>query len=308
MLDMILPTYLTSPLLDLWMKETDPFVRNYWLCGNPFSMLTAAMLIVMTIHCIAPHFTPSFQHRDLRPLMLIVNGFVFGIVGMGLCLGVIVTNFTTYCFSCDASDPSRNDIMTAATKMIAFMYIMTKLLEFQRPLFAVLRGDSASSHYRSFSYTLFLLCQLVMTYIGVVFYPGGALTFWPVADGIVLIMEYGYMVLKLATPQLQPNPSWKNVIFRARLCAIICLIIHSYIGRFECSKVSYKLSVLLGIAYYYNVLLLIGIVSITLIGLGRQETKVGKVPTISSSKGLRINDACNNNNNNNIKRSALEGH
>lgn len=295
-MDRLLPDSMTSRLLDLWSREGDEFMKNYWLMGNPFSMITAVLCIFATILIVGPML--SSKNRDLRPLMLIMNGTVFGIIGMGFMLGLALTRMGTDCFRCDGSLPQDTDLRTAALKMIAFMYVMTKLLEFQRPIFASFRNKTTPDHNRSLLYTCYLFGQLFMSYIGGVFYPAGPLVLWPFCDAVVMIFDYGYMVLRLTTPELHPRPVWKKVIAGLRLASSIVIMVHSYIFASKCAGTSGKIEYLLTISYYYSATLVTAQLSVLLMKPAEQDAfgTIRQTVTKTSSES-----------NNNIA-TAVQGH
>ena len=251
-MDKVLPASMTTPLLDLWDTEGDKFMMNYWLMGNPFSMATAVLIVFLAIHVIAPRCSDSLRHRDLRPFMLIANGTVFGMIGVGLMMGLALTRFGTDCFRCDGTRPHDSDLRTSAVKMVAFMYVILKLIEFQRPLFASLRAPSASDHYKSIGYNLHLFGQLLMSYIGCVFYPAGPLAFWPMFDGVVTFFGHGYLVLRLASPDLHPNRIWIKVVSALSFLSCFSIMIHSYVFSIACAPTSSTMAYLLKVAFYYN--------------------------------------------------------
>lgn len=265
-------------------------MMNYWFMGNPFSMITVVLIVFASIYVLGPRYSKSLQQRDLRPIMLIANGTVFGIIGMGFMLGLFLTSLGADCFKCDGSLPQDSDLRTAALKMIAFMYVMTKLLEFQRPLFASLRGSSASDHYKSPGYMLFLFGQLFMSYIGGVFYPGGPLVFWPMFDAIVMIGAYGYLVLRLASPELHPSPVWINVISVLRFMSCFLIMIHSYVFAKACATTSTKMTYLLTVSFYYNCALVAGQIGSFL--LSKRGKECGRNQRTLPKK---VGNECNNN-------------
>ena len=292
-MDRVLPASMTAPLLDLWDTEGDKFMMNYWLMGNPFSMATAVLIVFLAIYVIAPRYSESLRHRDLRPIMLIANGTVFGMIGMGLMLGLALTGFGAECFRCDGTRPHDSDLRTSALKMIAFMYVMMKLLEFQRPLFATLRGSSASDHYKSIGYNLYLFGQLLMSYIGGVFYPAGPLVFWPMFDAVVMILGHGYLVLRLASPELHPNRLWIKLVSALSFLSCFSIMVHSYVFSIACAATSSKMSYLLNVAFYYNCAVVTGQIGYFLL-LSKEDnhSKKRDQKTITMPDGMD----CNRNN------------
>ena len=288
--------HITQPLIDLWSKEGDEFMMNYWLMGSPLSMATAILLVFLTVYVVAPRYAKSLAGYDLKPVMLIANGTVFGIVGMGWLIGLYLTNFASDGLRCDGSFPRDTDLRTSALKMIAFMYVMTKLLEFQRPIFASLRGSSASDHYKSLAYNMYLLGQLTMSYIGGVFYPGGPLVIWPMTDAVVMIVGYGYLVLRLATPALHPSPTWIKIVSVMRFLTSFILMVHAYLFSFTCAMTSSKLAYLLNIAFYYNAALVTAQLFSFLVG-DRRPDLVTRPP---------LKTPCDDGNNNACTR--IQGH
>lgn len=290
-MDYLLPGSMTTRLYDLWATEGDQFMMNYWLMGNPFSMMTAVLTIFAFILFVGPSL--ASKSRDLRPIMLIANGTVFGIIGCGFMLGLSLTRMGTDCFRCDGTHPQDTDLRTSALKMIAFMYVIAKLLEFQRPIFASLRGKTSDSN-RSLAYNLFLFGQLFMSYVGGVFYPGGPLIFWPFCDAVVMVVSYGYLVLRLASPELHPSPVWKKVVSVLRFASCIAIMIHSQIFAAKCASMSSKLDYLLTVAFYYNAALVTAQISSFLFSGGNRQSIERKTTRSELNNNMRTQTAVRN--------------
>jgi len=212
-----------------WQENADRFSLTLPLLGNPFSFLATVVSMFLISKHLSSYLSSYCKNTDLRPAMMIMNGLIFGLVGVGFVIGVILTRNGTDSFACDGLDPRNfDDIRVTEIKLIAFLYLLIKLMEFQRPFFAGLRGKSNSDHYNSFGYYFYLYGQLGMSYLGGTFYPGGVFCFWPLLDAFVTIASYAYLILQLASPELRPSPVSKTVINVMRYLTFLALAIHGY--------------------------------------------------------------------------------
>lgn len=127
------------------------------------------------------------------------------------------------------------------------MYWLMKLKEFQKPILASLAGKR-NSRYLNNSYTLFLSGQLLMSYLGSVFYPGGIFAFWPLSDAVVTIFEYSYLVMRTASKELRPNTKWGRIIAFGRFTQFVALFIHG-IYFLTCERCGVRILIKIQVAY-----------------------------------------------------------
>lgn len=243
-----------TSLNDFWSTHGDRFSLTLPLLGNPIAFFASLFIITLTTTKIAPMYAQRLEKYDLRPIMMIANGLIFGLFGLGFFMGMSVTHMGADGFDCDGFGGSESeDLRVISIKLIAWIYLMLKFMEFQRPLFASLRRTSNSDHYKEFGYYFYLYGQLGMSYLGASFHPGGLFAFWPILDSLVTIAAYGYLILKLASPELHPNPVWKKIITAARFMTFVALAFH---GFYYASIPNCGNNILLRIQAWYNVILI----------------------------------------------------
>lgn len=113
--------YLVNHVQQSWEKHGDSLVTGLPLMSNPFAFWALLINLVIIAKVIAPKFAKPVSQYDLKPWMLTFNGFVFGLCGVGFCMGFPITNLGMDSFACNALDPKSTNIQAIGLKYIAFM-------------------------------------------------------------------------------------------------------------------------------------------------------------------------------------------
>lgn len=110
-----------ATLHQLWTEQGDAFITQFPIASDPtaFLMLLASMYAL--VYLIAPYFSYRMRSVDLRPLILILNGYMCGVIGMGFLIGFFLTGFGRDAFYCPASEDFSHttDMRLLGLKMIA---------------------------------------------------------------------------------------------------------------------------------------------------------------------------------------------
>ena len=286
-------TTMLSSLNDFWSTHTDRFSQTLPLLGNPVAFFATTFVITLATSKIASMHAKRFEKYDLRPAMMIANGLIFGFFGIGFFLGMAATNLGMDSFDCDAyAGPDSEDFKQTSVKLIAWLYMALKFGEFQRPLFASLRGTSNSDHYKSWSYYYYLFGQLIVTYIGACFHPGGLFALWCLLDAMVTVAEYSYLILKLASRELHPNPRLKKIIKAMRFMTFVALACHGFYFSSIPNCIAF---VIIQIEAWYNVTLIVSVLYFYLFRSAKSK------PAMKSSNSLKHTFTLDSNGND-IKR------
>lgn len=189
-------------------------------------------------------FTVSQSSPDLKPFLLILNGFLFGIFGVGIPIVYVCTQSGYDMFSCDAT-PSVDDVKTKAVKHLGMVYLVIMLSDFIYPLTCLLRLPSINSSQRQSSsvkvpsltrnywminlqlahVTFWLILQL----LEIIVYPGG----FSIFTGFMIMIHrtyfYGYLVMTTASKAVSPKSlrtKWRNGLIWTQFISTLAICLH----------------------------------------------------------------------------------
>jgi len=124
---------------DFWAENGDKFVSEFYGMGTPWPMLSLALsLVAFCIH-FGPRLMATRKAIDLKPIMLILDGFAFGTYTVGVSLYLACVNLGYDCFYCDRYYKEDNgDIRVIGAKVITYILVLTKVFDFNKPVMSVL--------------------------------------------------------------------------------------------------------------------------------------------------------------------------
>ena len=110
-----------NTLNQLWADHGDAFITQFPITSDPTSFLILLASVYALIYLVAPYFSYRMRSVDLRPLILILNGYMCGVLGMGFLIGFFLTGFGRDAVVCSSEkDLSHTeDMRLLGLKMIA---------------------------------------------------------------------------------------------------------------------------------------------------------------------------------------------
>lgn len=109
-----------SQLEEIFSKYGDEFTTGFPILSSPTHYLMLLCSIYATIYLIAPYFAYKLRSSDLRPIMLVADGYVLGIIGMGVLIGLVLTHGGSDSFYCPVEPiANSNDLRVLGVKLIA---------------------------------------------------------------------------------------------------------------------------------------------------------------------------------------------
>lgn len=113
-----------SALQDIWRENGDAFITQFAIADDPTSFLMLLASLYALVYLVAPYFSYRMRSVDLRPLILVLNGYMSGLMGMGFLMGFFLTGFGRDAFYCPAQNDfsHTDDMRLLGLKMIAVSY------------------------------------------------------------------------------------------------------------------------------------------------------------------------------------------
>ena len=210
---------LISKINEFWNQHCDPYLIQLPLFHSPLTFL-ACLLISCVIVLLAQHYVrrrsaqlvptgkssaktkssssekPTITAKsiiaDIRPLILVHNGFCFGVYGVGLLIMLTQTYFGQMLFSCD---PSRNITVfhQHCIKHTVYTYLIVTFACFLQPLITVLGGREVDIVVDLLHQTIWSLLLTVF----VVLNPVGIPMTIVVIDAVHNVIRFGAAVLSI---------------------------------------------------------------------------------------------------------------
>jgi len=203
-----------SYLLDneFWDRNTDPRVRSFPLMtGGPWNVLAICAAYVL----VAKLWQPSFKNVDMRPWLLIQNGFAFGCHGAGFFVALTLSGMGSDGFDCSpltapkwSALPTFEYIKSESLVHLAYVLLMLRIFLLTEGLAIRVMNDKPLSSVR----ILNEVSLLFFCYIGFKYLPGGPSLFFGMTYLVFYTFSYGYYTLKsgsLSNSDLVS--SWKSV-------------------------------------------------------------------------------------------------
>lgn len=186
---------------EFWDENSDPMTKEFFGMQTPWTFMTIGLSLVIFCKLIGPYLMKNRKPRDLRPIMIILNGFAFGTYTGGVVVALGGTGFEG-CFDCQAYQPNTNDITKITLKYIGYCLIWTKIYDFLKPVLAVF---SKKHHQVTWLQMLHLQAAVMFCWAGMKIHPGGIFIPVAVMDTIYQSLAYGYLVMKASSKEMKPS-------------------------------------------------------------------------------------------------------
>ena len=256
-----------------WIKHSDIHWRDFPLLDSPFYFLTGIIVSLLTIQSakilqskvssslkssssgsvksngsIDSKTTSSTSlsvKKDIRPILLIHDGFCFGVYGIGVFMIYTVADFGRMFYTCNYSYPI-TDFHTQAVVHLIYVYLLISFVCYGHPLIQVLGGHPVDVLVDLVHHSIWS-CLLT---VYMVFNPIGLSLVVPIIDCISKCVHYGSSVLAVTDPDSSVAAKWSNL---CRTLTFAAIAGHSYLFNLyagSCSKptsksIPYENSVLL---------------------------------------------------------------
>lgn len=202
---------------DFFDRNMDPRVREFPLMKEgTWKVLAIAAVYVIFAKLWNPKTSKS--SLDLRPWLLIQNGFAFGCHGAGLIVALILSGFGRDSFDCSPlTHPKRTAELTfeyikseSIIHLSAVLLFLRIFLLTEGLLIKLLKDRPVSNARIVNDVSLLLFC-----YVGFKYLPGGPSFFFAITYVIFNTFNYGYHTLKFGSFSTDDMLSSWNRIFIA---------------------------------------------------------------------------------------------
>lgn len=213
-------------LHDFWNDYGDKKVSTDFplMTGGPWQVLALCALYAFLALKVGPMFMRDRKPYDLRPWMLVFNGFMFGVNGAGFLIALWVTQLGTNSWSCSDENERWEGVQGIATKYMGMTYLGIKLFDFMTTAFEVLRKRE---HVDVKSQVLHNSFLVLYAFVGLKFYPKGIFCHLPLLDTFFQSIRCAYLVLASAGSALRFSLWWKNYVTMSVILQQVLLITHS---------------------------------------------------------------------------------
>jgi len=225
-----------------WNSYGDSYMTAFPILNSPLIFVTGIIVSLGTIF-VAQFFrslSPDQQSQqkpakgsqsndeggdkqdDIRPLLLIHDGFCFGVYGVATLIFLIVGNLGQPLYACNASkDANIDDLLSAAIKHLTYVYLLISFVCFGHPLIQVLGGHSVDVLVDIFHHSIWsCLSAAYLT-----FNPVGLSLVLPILDCLGKVAHYGSSVLAVTNRDASIAVKWSD-FFR---CIVFSLLsFHSF--------------------------------------------------------------------------------
>lgn len=197
---------------DFWSKHCDPYLAQLPFFDSPVvyvSGLVSVSLIILLLRSIigGPKSSERTNRKpvssmwsDVRPILLIHNGFCFGVYGVGLLILLTQSQLGNLLHACHA--PAVTEFHQQAVKHTVYTYHLVSFACLVDPVIRVMGRRSLDVagdivHQVSWSFLLFLYSCLN---------PIGIPVSIVILDACHNVLRFGYSVLVIADSSAQPEP------------------------------------------------------------------------------------------------------
>lgn len=171
-----------------------------------------------------PRWMRDRKAYDLRPWMLVFNGFMFGLYGAGFLVALYFTQWGLNSWSCSDRCDRWEGIHGITAKYLGFMYIWLRLLEFVPTAFDVLRKRENVDTKGQVLHNSYCV---MFAFMGLKFYPKGFYFFFPLLDTVFSSVKFAYFVLASAGSGLRFSLWWKQHVNTVHLAQCLGVVAHS---------------------------------------------------------------------------------
>lgn len=226
---------------DFWEDVSDPDINaKPMMSGGPLPWISALSLLVLWIRVIGPASMKNTPAYDLKPALLILNGLTFGGYITGLLIGLWYSNWGMDSFSCDSCDPRDRSIDMYIRKSTGYVFLISKLWDFLRPILTVYRKRD---HEITNMYLLHCFACVLFVFAGLKLHPGGVFTFLPYVDGIYQVFAYAYLIMTCAHESMKPSETFRVFLYRLKVSIGWLMLTHGvyFLNQPNCGPMPLKL-------------------------------------------------------------------
>ncbi|XP_046390288.1 elongation of very long chain fatty acids protein AAEL008004-like isoform X2 [Ischnura elegans] len=209
---------------DIWEKNGDPRVRDWFLMSSPLPTLIICFTYVYLVKVLGPRIMGNRKPLELRRVLIGYNFFqvVFSTWLFYECL--MGGWLHHYSFRCQPVDYSDNPV---ANRMVhaCWWYYFSKFTEFMDTIFFVLRKKN---QHVSTLHVIHHGCMPMSVWFGVKFTPGGHSTFFGLLNTFVHIIMYFYYMMAAMGPKYQKYIWWKKYLTSLQMVQFIAIMVHAF--------------------------------------------------------------------------------
>lgn len=183
---------------EFWNRNMDPRLKGFPMMedGFPWKMISICLVYLVLVK----FWNPKFKNIDLRPYLLIQNGFTFGCHGAGLPIGLLLSNMGREGFDCNFDavivDKS-NDLTFEYVKTQSIVHLATVLLYLRMFMMTeTIALKIMTGRQPSLMRIVNEISLLFFTFIGTKYLPGGPSFFFALTYISFYSFTYGYYTLK----------------------------------------------------------------------------------------------------------------
>lgn len=207
--------YIHIKVQDLWMKHGDSEMISFPFLTNPYYYMSLITSIIVFVKVIGPlimysltsphnHISRSkLMRMDIKPIMLIFNGLMFGFHGAAIFCALAVSSFGSDFFDCSITPLVHyNETIKYSVKRGAYVYIIISLFsDYGKLFFNILRRKY---HLTPFKLIHKFIWSSLVLFSGVLW--PASLTFFP---AFLLFIHrtvyYAYLVLSVSGSDIRPR-------------------------------------------------------------------------------------------------------
>lgn len=210
-----------------WTLNGDPEMLSFPFLSSPIYFLSLLSFVYLFITIIGPAIVSKdpkyYKSFDYRPLMLIFNGFFFGVNGAGMMIAYFCTYYGQDMFDCSIT-PRTNELRIKATKHLAYVYLCILLFDFGKYVINIFRGKYIPRGMKLVHIGIWnCICFLTVA-------------IWPasftfvIGIGVMLhrVFYYGYLVMTVTSHELRPKDmfKWKLTTKLVHLTSFLLIFLH----------------------------------------------------------------------------------
>ncbi|KAI1289497.1 Elongation of very long chain fatty acids protein 1 [Halotydeus destructor] len=209
----------------IWREQGDPRVLVLpFFADGPWKVFAVSLTYLAFVKVWGPAFMAGRKPFELRPLMLLYNGFLIGFNGIGAMMAFWITDYGYNSWKCDGMDPKTDNFKENLLVFFGWMYFASKIADFMDTIFFVLRKkDSQVTFLHVFHHGVMPL----VAYFGLKFHPGGYSSFLPMTNLLVHAVMYSYYALSAAGTEFKQYLWWKKYITQMQIVQFILTLVHS---------------------------------------------------------------------------------
>lgn len=192
--------------------------------GGPWKLVAITALYAFLSLSYGPKWMQNRKPFELRPYMLVYNGFMFGVNGAGFLVALWVTQMGTNSWHCQLDSDRWSGIQGISMKYMGYTYLWIKLMDFVSTGFAILRkkeGQDITAQVIHNSY------MILFPFLGLKFYAKGIFAFLPMMDLFLQSVRFAFLVLASAGKAFTFSLWWKKYVTQIQILQQLVLLVHS---------------------------------------------------------------------------------